>query len=287
MTELLRIDDITISGRDRTDHGDIAGLAESIAAVGLLHPVVITEEHQLIAGERRLAAVVELGWTEVPVTVVTLETAADALRAELDENTCRKPLTPVEASKARERRAPLLAPKAKESQGTRTDLQPSPNLGGGSDRRTAKVAAIGTGYSGSTLDKVDVIRDAAERGVIRRGKTTVPAPERVREVAHAALADVGKTGAAVDASHRKLNEAIHRYVEDDVDVRRARLVKEWFGALATARRFREFDVSTLDDLLSADDWETSLHLVDGIAEKVDAFRRARRGGLRVINGGTN
>lgn len=39
------------------------------------------------------------------------------------------------------------------------------------------MAAVGTGYSGSTLDKVDRIRDVAERGVIRQGRQEVPAPE--------------------------------------------------------------------------------------------------------------
>ncbi|MDW4904453.1 hypothetical protein RB628_03640 [Streptomyces sp. ADMS] len=94
------------------------------------------------------------------------------LRGEADENTCRKPLTPYEASRARERRARALTPVAKERQGERTDLQPSSKLDEGTpaDRATRKVAAVGTGYSGSTLDKVDRIRDAAERGVIRQGK---------------------------------------------------------------------------------------------------------------------
>lgn len=90
--------------------GDLAELAASIAAVGLLHPVVVTEDHQLVAGERRLAALAELGWSQVPVTVVNLDTASDVLRADLDENTCRKPLTGYEASRARERRAEVLTP---------------------------------------------------------------------------------------------------------------------------------------------------------------------------------
>ncbi|MGH3671623.1 MAG: hypothetical protein ACRDSH_13465, partial [Pseudonocardiaceae bacterium] len=55
----------------------------------------------------------------MPVTVVNLDTAADVLRAELDENTCRKPLTGYEASRARERRAEVLAPKAAENKGGR------------------------------------------------------------------------------------------------------------------------------------------------------------------------
>ncbi|WP_327241514.1 ParB N-terminal domain-containing protein [Streptomyces sp. NBC_01320] len=50
--------------------GDLDDLKASITAVGLLHLVVVTQTHDLIAGERRLAAVRELGWSDVPVTVV-------------------------------------------------------------------------------------------------------------------------------------------------------------------------------------------------------------------------
>ena len=39
---------------------------DSIAEVGLLHPVVVTPEGRLIAGQRRLEACRQLGWTEVP-----------------------------------------------------------------------------------------------------------------------------------------------------------------------------------------------------------------------------
>ncbi len=82
-----------------------------------------------------------------------LTTAADVLRAESDENTCRKPLTPYEAAKARERRARILAPAAEER---KRSGKPSSKLDEGSTARaTRKAAAAGTGYSGSTLDKVD------------------------------------------------------------------------------------------------------------------------------------
>jgi hypothetical protein len=40
--------------------------------------------------------------------------------------------------------------------------------GDSTERRTAKVAARGTGYSGTTLDKVTGIREVAEQGVIWR-----------------------------------------------------------------------------------------------------------------------
>lgn len=110
----LPVSAIVVGERDRSDLGDVAELAASIKAVGLLHPVVVTASYELVAGGRRLAAVRSLGWTDVPVTIVTIDTVADALRAGMEENTCRKSLTLMEASRARQRRAELLAPKAAE-----------------------------------------------------------------------------------------------------------------------------------------------------------------------------
>ena len=68
----MNIDQIQIGFRYRKDLGDLRALADSIAEVGLLHPVVVTPEGRLIAGQRRLEACRLLGWTEVPVTVVDL-----------------------------------------------------------------------------------------------------------------------------------------------------------------------------------------------------------------------
>ncbi len=94
----MRIADIIIGKRYRQDIGDIAELAKSIREVGLLHPIVITPDRRLIAGQRRLKALEELGWAEVPVHIA--EGLADALlclRAERDENKFRKEFTPSEA----------------------------------------------------------------------------------------------------------------------------------------------------------------------------------------------
>src|ERR1700686_1483955 len=85
----VNIDQIQVGYRYRKDLGDLRALAESIAEVGLLHPVVVTPEGRLIAGQRRLRACRLLGWTEVPVTVVDLYQAA---RGEAHENFVRKDL---------------------------------------------------------------------------------------------------------------------------------------------------------------------------------------------------
>ena len=46
--------------RFRKDLGDLGPLIESIKRQGLIHPIVITEDNQLICGRRRLAAYMQL-----------------------------------------------------------------------------------------------------------------------------------------------------------------------------------------------------------------------------------
>jgi ParB family chromosome partitioning protein len=89
----MNIDQIKVGFRYRKDLGDVRALAESIEEVGLLHPVVVTPEGRLIAGQRRLAACRILEWNDVPVTVVDLYQAA---RGEALENFVRKDLLPSE-----------------------------------------------------------------------------------------------------------------------------------------------------------------------------------------------
>lgn len=287
------IDEIEIGERDRADLGDIRQLADSIAAVGLLHPVVVTSSSELVAGGRRLAAVRELGWPEVPVTVVDLTTAADVLRGEADENTCRKPLTPYEASRARERRAQVLAPKAEERKAQaikeRDDagraVPTSSNLdevAPPTARATRKVAALGTGYSGSTLDKVDRIRDAAERGVIRQGKAEVPVPEPVREVAREALAEVKVTGAAVDRASRKVEEALTAHIEESADVQRAKLRRSWRAAFSAAMELERFDPERIASVLEPDEWAEVELAAKGLNDWYERLLNAKQGGLRVV-----
>src|SRR5262249_25077697 len=92
--QMANVSDVRVGPRHRKDMGDLASLAKSIQAVGLLHPIVMSPDHQLIAGQRRLEAVKELGWTEIPVRVVDL---ANIVQGEHDENACRKDFTPSEA----------------------------------------------------------------------------------------------------------------------------------------------------------------------------------------------
>lgn len=298
MPHTIPIESINIGERDREELGDIEALAASIDAVGLLHPVVVTADYTLVAGDRRLAAAQQLGWAEVPVTVVDLTTVADVLRAEADENTCRKGLTPYEASQARQRRAKVLAADAAERKSSaikeRDDKGRAAPTGSKLDpvereaTKTRKAAAIGTGYSGSTLDKVDKIRDIAERGVIRQGKTEVPAPEPVREIAAKALEDVKQTGAAIDRSSKNLERAIAEYVEADPDVNRAKFRKRLGDAVRhTMNGLPTFDAEAVAEECGRDSemWErieTARDMLERWCANVD---EARPTGLRVVEGG--
>ena len=63
------IDKIDVGSRHRKDMGDISGLADSIKDIGLVHPIVVTPDHELVSGQRRLEACRQLGWTEIPITI--------------------------------------------------------------------------------------------------------------------------------------------------------------------------------------------------------------------------
>jgi ParB family chromosome partitioning protein len=70
MTDIA-LDQITVGERHRRDLGDIAALAESIQDLGLLHPVSIDKNGRLLAGARRLEACKRLGWSSIPVRLVS------------------------------------------------------------------------------------------------------------------------------------------------------------------------------------------------------------------------
>jgi ParB family transcriptional regulator, chromosome partitioning protein len=76
--------------RQRRDLGNIDDLADSIRRLGLIHPIVVTRDYELVAGERRLIAVRRLGWPVIPAQF-TDELEPARLRAiELEENIKRK-----------------------------------------------------------------------------------------------------------------------------------------------------------------------------------------------------
>jgi len=154
-----RISAIKVSNRHRQDLGDLETLAESLEAVGLLHPVVIDSTNRLIAGQRRLEAAKLVGWKTVPVRVVDIEQIAFG---EFAENACRKDFTPSEIAAI----ARVLRPIAQENShhrrlnGLRNQKLVVANCH--DEGKTRDIVARFTGISGRTLDKITAIVDAAD-----------------------------------------------------------------------------------------------------------------------------
>jgi ParB/RepB/Spo0J family partition protein len=79
--------------RQRRSLTAIDELAESIHRIGLINPIVVTSDGVLVAGERRLSACRQLGWTSIPIQF-TDELSLEELQAiELEENVKRVNLT--------------------------------------------------------------------------------------------------------------------------------------------------------------------------------------------------
>jgi ParB family transcriptional regulator, chromosome partitioning protein len=95
---VFEIDSNPHQPRQEFDAKELQSLSESISTHGLLQPIVVRkqgERFELIAGERRLRAAQQAGWTEVPVNIIE---ADDRQTAELAiiENLQRKDLNPLE-----------------------------------------------------------------------------------------------------------------------------------------------------------------------------------------------
>src|SRR5579871_5816221 len=127
----MNIEQIQVGFRYRKDLGDLRTLAQSIEEVGLLHPVVVTPEGRLIAGQRRLEACRLLGWTEIAVTVVDLLQAA---RGEAHENFARKELLPSEIVALKRAIEPFERRAARERQGLRNGAVSAEEVGDARDR---------------------------------------------------------------------------------------------------------------------------------------------------------
>lgn len=87
----IAIKDIKISeNRRKIDENTVEMLMESFKDVGILHPIVIDYDYNLVAGAHRVEAAKRLGWTEIPFTAIDFS-EENAKIAEDDENDVRTP----------------------------------------------------------------------------------------------------------------------------------------------------------------------------------------------------
>ncbi len=100
---LMDINRIKVGKRVRKELENIEQLKESIRKYGLLNPITVNTKNELIAGNRRLEALRQLGWTEVPVVIASINTKVHRLEVELEENLQRLDFKPDDLRKGLEK----------------------------------------------------------------------------------------------------------------------------------------------------------------------------------------
>ena len=90
------ISEIKIKKRVRKDLGDLEELKFSLNRYGLLNPITINANYELVAGHRRLEAAKLLGWTEIEAIMINTRDKLTLLEIELEENNQRKPFSDTE-----------------------------------------------------------------------------------------------------------------------------------------------------------------------------------------------
>ena len=115
MLEELNIAEIKVGNRHRRDMGDLVALADSIRLEGLLQPIGMTEQLELVFGERRIRATKDI--LKQKTILARIVDVTSIINGEYAENEIRKDFTPSERvaiAKAIER-------KVGNRQGQRTD----------------------------------------------------------------------------------------------------------------------------------------------------------------------
>lgn len=81
-------------------------LKKSIAEKGVIQPITVRQvdsHYQLIAGERRLRAVIDLGLETIPAYILDIRSDEDMLELSLIENIQREDLNPIDVAKGYQR----------------------------------------------------------------------------------------------------------------------------------------------------------------------------------------
>jgi ParB family chromosome partitioning protein len=157
----MNTNEIIVGSRVRGNMGDMAALEASIAERGMLQPIGVTAERELIFGARRLLAAKSLGLAEVPVRVIDVdaEDPAAALKIERDENEVRRDFSPMEKAEIARRIEMALGrrhggDRRSNQGGTRSTLN---EVG-----KSRDIAAKAVGWSGRQYEKAKAVADSGD-----------------------------------------------------------------------------------------------------------------------------
>lgn len=157
----MKIADIKVGDRVRKKTGWLDDLERSIQALGVLQPIGVSPDGELIFGYRRLMACKALGLEEIPARVIDIsaDDPAAALRMEQAENEIRRDFTASERLEIAKRIEVALAGRRGTNQHTKEDVQ---NFAQAEGKKTRDLAAQSVGWSGEQLRKAKVVFDEAD-----------------------------------------------------------------------------------------------------------------------------
>jgi len=84
--------------QSKRDEGNIGELVRSIKDVGLICPLAVNQNYELLAGRRRFRAISQLGWKEVECNILDSKDKLFDFKVAIEENLKRKNLTDVEVA---------------------------------------------------------------------------------------------------------------------------------------------------------------------------------------------
>lgn len=207
---LVPISKITVNpGRREALPGDVKELADSIAEVGLINPIMVDQSHTLIAGLHRLEAMKLLGRTEIECTVSDLDGLQVAL-AEIDENFVRKDLSDDEFRELLLRRKEIYESLHPETKAT---------YDGGAfrgnqhdDEVSRKMRPTTKSFAQDTADKLGVSKSTVERE-IQTAKNLTPEAKEIIKGAKVTKSDALKLSRLAPEQQ---TEAASRLVSGDI-----------------------------------------------------------------------
>lgn len=203
----MKPEDITVGHRFRKHLGNLDALAASIKGRGLLHPLVVTTDNQLVAGFRRLKAIEKLGWDDVPVRVIDPD---DLVLAENDENEVREDFAPSErVAIARE-----IERRIGDRHGKRTDLNGElpvngPEVEPGEETRDAAAKAAGF-KSASEFRRAAAVVDNGTPELVEAMDTGDVSVSAAAEVANLPAAEQKKAVKAKKVKEKAKEQREHR-----------------------------------------------------------------------------
>jgi len=177
----MRIELSKIIGvESQRDEGDITALAESIKREGLLQPLVINQNNELICGRRRYRALIQLGTIDTEAYQIKTDDDIDKLSKAIAENIQRKNLTWQEEVEAKKELDELMRLKyGSVKEGERTDLTGAESAA--VKWSTIKTAELLNEPERTTQTDIQLAKAIEENPELEKCKTKKEAIQRIRK----------------------------------------------------------------------------------------------------------